>query len=171
MNCVTFSPRARAFTLIEISVTLILVGVLMGLAVVGYQTLQNKASDTNASNNSDRVILAEQSLFSDWGTFSPYAADVSRVGSDVTVVENITPSEAPETVSISVSDKGTLGVAVMSKTGVCQRVAVRAPTAASSTDPSPVTRPDSAPCTGAESFPPGETAAAFTPGGTVKVSS
>lgn len=169
----------RGFTLLEIVVTLVILTILMGIAIVGFSRLVNWVADNSANTNNNRVALTQQNFAKDWGNYTSYGEDILDVGNDISIMENGAPSTNPNQVSVAVGVNGDLGLATMSTSGACQRLRVTSITSSSDAAFNPVsggdtvavTRPESAPCTGQESLPDGVGVVAYTPGGTAKITS
>jgi prepilin-type N-terminal cleavage/methylation domain-containing protein len=107
----------RAYTLIEIVVVLVLLGILSTAALVMGASNRDAAVDSTGDLAARRVIQAQTTFSSNYGSYTPAPEDLSGVGRDLLVVVG----EAVEggDVSISVGTGGTLAVAARSPTGGC----------------------------------------------------
>jgi len=155
------------FTLVETVVVLVLVGVLVLLGMFGYRSIRKATDAAAASALSDRVAAVQDSIARDWGRYSPYAGDITAVGSDIRFAENGTPATSAEPVSMVVGVAGTLGLAVLDGSGMCHWYRFESLTR-HATKHEIGDKPASAPCTGTEALGPSEQRVPYTPGGTIK---
>ena len=120
----TTTPR-RAFTLIELIVTMIILGIILALLainVIGPVMASTRAK--RAESTLTQVQTVEQLFARDWGTYSAWRADLNGLVSSL-VIRNGSVSRGPTEVSVAVGTSGTLAmaVAVDSSTCVFRRVA------------------------------------------------
>lgn len=144
--------RTRAFTLLEVIVTLVLLGIVGATAVAGTTAFLDRTRDTEARAALDNVVLLQQSFANGFGTYASEPADL-KVGRDLEVVPGGDLSDSGSTISMSVSDQGSLGLAVLSDSGTCLLRSVTALDAGAETITRPVT---GEPCTGQAALPDGE---------------
>lgn len=159
----TLSTSRRGFTIIEMAVTLLVLGILMIAAAGTYTTVTSSTGSTNAEESIRRVASNEQLLARDWDRYSPFGADLTLSGADLTVVTSPTGSSGPDTVSLAVGSKGGLGLAAATGKGACRRFYLP-PLTAADNDLAAVADTTLAGCTGASALPSGESAT--TPTGT-----
>lgn len=102
--------RRRAFTLLELIVVVIILSILAGLGAITYASTQSQLTNGAAGANLSAVVSAEEQFANDYGTYTPWPADLASllprgfqvVTGDATTVEQV---------SIAVGSDGTLGVA------------------------------------------------------------
>lgn len=143
----------RGFTLLEMVVTLLLIGLLAGVGVSSYQAIQGHADEAGARHAVRAVVLAEQRLWQREGAFTEDAAELAALEGAYSYVGGSTASTGPTQVSVALGlDDGldAVGIAV-SHGGRCAVAVVVGPNA-----PSPSTgswgreRPWA--CTGLQAF-------------------
>lgn len=144
----------RGFSLLELVVTLVVLGVILGVAVLSYTNFLGPAREQRAGSLLDRVAAVEQPLARDWGSYSSWPADLADVGSDVTIL-NAAPAQAPGQVSVAVGAKGTLALATRVEGGSCLFRLVSALSDGGGTV-TPSGMAASAACTGQSALPPAE---------------
>lgn len=149
-------PRCRrAFSLIELTVVLVILTVILALAFSSLASTTAHHDDTLAVTNLDDVVLAEVRFAMSSGTFTSHPADL-RLSDGLSVTR--ASSSGSSEVSVAVGVNGTLGVAVWSPTrGVCH---ARRITTVSASQPTVVrvAVPAGAACAGAAALPQGEAA-------------
>lgn len=160
----------RGFSLVELVVTLVVLGILAVMGTFAYGSIRKSASNTQASSNADRVAVVQQTIARDWGKYSPYGKDIVNVGADLTFSENGAASTGPSNVSMVVGRAGNLGIAVKDDAGDCRFYRV-AGLLANGAKTEVTGKPSSAPCNGKEALEAGEQLVAYSPGGTIKTAS
>ena len=163
------SRNVFAFTLVEMSVTLVIIVILAGMGTFAFNSIRVATANTKASANVDRVASVQQSLARDWGSYSPYGADIKQVGNDLTFAENGALSTGSDNVSITVGTKGNLGIAIMGSDNTCRWFVVSS-LLSNGNKTQVTTNPSSAPCNGRAALASGESSVPYTPGGTIKTS-
>jgi type II secretory pathway pseudopilin PulG len=99
-------------------VVVVILGILMGIAVVAYGSFISYSDTQRANANLDRVMQIEQGLSRSWGGYSSWPPDLTDVGSDLTILNGSVSSSATQ-VSLSVGSNGSLGMAVLIGPGNC----------------------------------------------------
>lgn len=142
---------ARAFTLVEMIVTLVVISILVSLSLFGAVSFMKRSHDSDARERLHEVTQLEQSLANTWGSYSEAASDFSNLSGSTSVTH--LASSGPSVVSTNVGTQGTLGLAVKSASGRCLYVRVASLLAGG--DALDVTSdvPKSAPCRGTEALP------------------
>lgn len=143
----------RAFTLVEVTVTIALVGILAGIAANTYSNVMSDRQVSAVETVLGDVTAAQKQLASDFGTYTTWAADLGMAAASA---ELLAGGEAgPGEVSMVVGSKGTLGLAGQTPDGRC--VTWRVEPLAAGGKQTPVE--DSPTCSGAGALPSGESAA------------
>lgn len=153
----------RGFTLVEIIITLAVLGVLAALGIFGATSFLKTGYDTDARSRLMQVAQLEQSLANTWGTYSQYPQDFTQVSDDTTVTEQT--SQQAQQVSASVGSLGDVGLAVRSRSGRCLYLLLAPLTAGADTRDVTAAVPTSAPCHGREALADGEEPQAGAGGG------
>jgi len=108
-----------AFTLIELIVTLIILGIIIAIMAINIlQPFMVSTHEKSAKATLSRVQTAEQLFARDWGSYSAWSSDLSGVGADVTIL-NASVSHKPTEVSVAVGVNGTLALAVAIDASTC----------------------------------------------------
>lgn len=127
LSTVLCMRNTRGFTLLELVITLVIAAVLFGIGAFSYEFLNRATDSAEAVSRLDRTAVAEQAVARDFGFYSPYASDLTAVGSDVTIVENgdtVSLISTSNEVSVAVSSEGDLGLATNSPDGCLGRFVV-----------------------------------------------
>lgn len=154
---------ARAFTLAELMVVLLVLSILAGLAGLSYSGTENDLFGSNAKSVVSTVAQAEQRFAVDYGTYTSYGPDLSSlVNRGITLTNSA--STGAFNVSLALGNDGTLGIAVQaSGSGGCESAQV-APLSAAGVTPAnagaltATTIPAGTACTGENALPSGDTA-------------
>lgn len=109
----------KAFTLIELVVTIVIAGILISVGVVSYSFLNDEASATQAESLLDRVAVAQQVAAQDYGYYVTCSKNLGNVGNDVRVLDPSSPASATGDVSIAVNEDGYAAAAAISSDNVC----------------------------------------------------
>ena len=153
---------AKAFSLLELVTTTFLVGLLSVGIIFAYQEIFGSVSTREAEGHINRVVSAQQNFAGVYGKYTPFPADLSGMGRNLTVVAG--RSKRSGEVSISVGEKGTLGVAALDDRGRCS--VRRVSSLEDGSESTKVAFTPSAVCDGRAALPDGEppiaaTSAAF----------
>lgn len=110
--------------MVELIVVITLIGILAAGVLGGVTSVVKRSRAANASAALDRVAQAERTFADTYGGYSDFATDLD-VGRDLTVVSHTDPatsyrSTGPGVVSVALAADGTLGMAVLDGSGVCQ---------------------------------------------------
>lgn len=146
---------SRGFTLIELVVVAVVLGILAGISAVGWNVFVTKARTGQVGSLMDRVSAVEQPLARDYGSYTAWPADLADVGSDAKIL-NGKPSRSAEQVSLAVGSGGSLGMAVRLGDACIFRLV--APLSAGGGSSTPDGIPASATCTGQSALPDSEDA-------------
>ena len=131
--------RDSGFTLVELSVAMLISGVLGGVAVPSYLGMRNNAYDFEAQSGVNSALLAAQVHYSTGGTFSDSSASCSGATNLATELQSVEPNfafvantvsstgprvvsvEAQPTYSANYRDLGCQAfyAAVLSQSGTC----------------------------------------------------
>jgi prepilin-type N-terminal cleavage/methylation domain-containing protein len=131
--------RDSGFTLVELSVAMLISGVLGGVAVPSYLGMRNNAYDFEAQSGVNSALLAAQVHYSTGGTFSDSSASCSGATNLATEMQSVEPNfafvvntvsstgprvvsvEAQPTYSANYRDLGCQAfyAAVLSQSGTC----------------------------------------------------
>lgn len=99
-------------SLIELIVTFIVMGILIGTSITFLASLADKTAQRSQVQILDRVATAEQSFESGFGSFTGWGADlIAYVGKDISVRAGSSTSSSQ--VSVAVSDEGYLALALL----------------------------------------------------------
>lgn len=110
----------KAYTLLEMVITLLVVGILAALAVPTFKDITSSSSTTEARTAVDALILKERSWSAKEGFYSLDALE--NFDADYQIVNGA--SASPKEISVIVSDLGALHVAVKVSEDECLAVIV-----------------------------------------------
>ena len=160
--------RARqAFTLVEVLVVFVVLGIT---AALGFESMQATRSHITASvitGYQDRVITAEQSFYNQYGSFTQYSGDLTGLGRDLSTTSYSTTNTSQVSIAVGATS-GNLALASPDGAGSCLYQLITAPTP-STTSATTTTLPTpgaSASCNAANALS-GEVAVPVIAGGTV----
>lgn len=119
MITTTTTPRARAFSLIELSVVVAIIGILAALAVPTFLTMRVSAQDRTAHSAIHNIEVAAKAVAAsaDDGKFPSSLAPIAAAEPAIPVVEG--PVGEPNKVSAFVVDENMVVLASYSESGTC----------------------------------------------------
>lgn len=113
--------RRRAFTLVEIVVTVVVASIIAGIVAASALTATGRAEDELTQGALRRFVVLEQQVASTWGSYTPLPADLSVPRDELQPVAGVAGAGQ---VSIAVGDDGTLGLATLNGNGDCHGLRV-----------------------------------------------
>jgi prepilin-type N-terminal cleavage/methylation domain-containing protein len=132
--------REGGFTLTELAVAMLVVGILSSIAVPSFLGARNNAYDKEAQASIDATLLAAETHYAQYGDFSDsmtatcisstlFPADLQKQDPNIDMVAAATPSSGPRTVSVQTgvtwnSNSESLGcqavyATALSRSGTC----------------------------------------------------
>lgn len=144
----------RAFTLLEMVMTVALVTVVTTVAVVGFAAISKRSESAAARADLDLVHSAQLRFASVYGTYTPHPDDLTGIPPGVTITSGI--ADQLGEVSIAVGEQGSLAVAAMNANDEC--IAARWLAYGTGNETVKVDFPSTAPCEARAALPPGEAA-------------
>jgi prepilin-type N-terminal cleavage/methylation domain-containing protein len=114
----------HGFTLIELMVVLVILGVLLLMSVSTFVGVKQRANDSAAKQTASKALETGRVLFTDDATYSTATpAEMMAAEPSLNVVDEITNSAGPNNASMWVPDAATTGyqfvAAVYSESGRC----------------------------------------------------
>lgn len=112
--------RAKAFTMLELTATAVVLLIVAGMAFVGTRSVQNKTTATVVKTELTQVAQVLQSLYESRGYYPTDKAEISAVEGGLVVSAGAVAT--PGVVSIAVTIEGeddVLGLAALDKSGQC----------------------------------------------------
>lgn len=109
--------KMRAYTLLEMTTTLLVVGIVSALAYGYIASSSDKSASQPARLVASRVVAAEQAFAASRGQYTPDPDQLMALGRDLSVVSTV--STGPTVASLAVSNEDSLAVAVLGADGVC----------------------------------------------------
>ena len=103
----------RAFTLLELIVTLVITGILFSIGAFSYEFVQRAADKGAAENALNNVLTTQVATGFDFGFYTLYADELAPTGGGVTIVEAGLPVTEMGEVSMAVSAENFLGLATL----------------------------------------------------------
>lgn len=119
--------RKRAFTLLEVVVVIIVLGIASVVAASVVRDQGKQVAGVDAATAVQRVLLAQQSYAAARGEYTSDPSALVGVGRDVQVIDGV--SSTGNMVSMHVGAAGDVALAAMGSDGVCYGVVAAAPMA------------------------------------------
>lgn len=113
--------RRRAFTLLELIVVIVLMGILSTAATVTWQRFMTKTDESAQRSALESIASSMEAHYMTRGWFPDTAPELARIDASFSYVGGATESSGPTEMSVRVLDTNpdVVGVAVLSRTGRC----------------------------------------------------
>jgi len=112
--------RSRAFTMLELTATAVVLLIIVGMGFIGTRSVQNKTTATVAKTELTQVAQVLQSLYESRGYYPTDKAEISAVEGGLVVTAGAL--SVAGVVSLAVTIEGeddVLGLAALDKSGQC----------------------------------------------------
>lgn len=95
MNRAKTSADQSGFTIVELLIVIIIIGILAALVIVGYNGIVSRANDTSVQADLRNISLKSEQFYVNKGYYPITAADITTLGLKVSKASYQTNSAAP----------------------------------------------------------------------------
>lgn len=88
-------PKQSGFTIVELLIVIVIIGILAALVIVAYNGIQGRANDTSIQTDLRNISQKTELFYADYGRYPTSAADVTALGLKVAKSSYQTNSAAP----------------------------------------------------------------------------
>ena len=95
----SYSRGTAGFTIVELLIVIIVIGILATISIVAYSGVQNRAKDSKAAINANTTQKAAEAYFADNGAYptttAMFSASIITLPSSITLLKAATASTIP----------------------------------------------------------------------------